>query len=199
MAMRAQISPPLRIINTAGSRHMKKLISIAALAALTGCATPPPRPVAAPPDYSVASVVEGAVDVTRDDFKKQIRVVGPNVLRGYQTVMLRAIKMRDITVWQVYAADLYDGGGWRFYRDAYDRDGRALEFVSIDRKVLSCRSGCSYSEHMAVTLDRAYLERAAAGPGISVKLGTRTAGQGWEIGLPPGYIAGFLAAVDKIQ
>lgn len=138
-----------------------------------------------------------AVQVERDDFKKQTRFMGPNCAAEFgNSLFLRAWK-RDSAPgaidYQVYAIDNYTSD-WRFYSEAYDSDGQRLDFMSIDRKVGYCsKYVCSKDEHMGISVSHDYLVKHS-GTGMTFKV----SGRGGEkvFALPASCIQAFL---DRAQ
>lgn len=166
---------------------------IAATIAMAGCVSMPQakRPADAT-EYAAAVTVE------RDNFKKHTRYVSFNDGRGFDTLFLRAYKYDDPkmpSLYQIYVADYYDGD-WRFYNTAYDSNGKRMDFVQISRDVGACGrySGCSKTEHLALTVDRAYLE-SGANTGIQFQVSGKAGSEVFNLTGPA--IAGFLKAVPK--
>lgn len=146
---------------------------------------------------SQAESVKVRTTSTRDDFKKLFNFKGPNLFQnGPRSLFLRATrfdKSAELFI-QLYFRDQYDGE-WRFYDSAYDIEGNKLDFVSIDRKVDTCaKYGCSHFEDVGITLTRDYLDSRRE-TGTRLKVSGR-AGEAIVV-LPPGYIQGFLQALDS--
>jgi hypothetical protein len=122
------------------------------------------------------------VEVNDDKFEKAVRFLGrpsqhDSPLYGIadtNTYRLRSWLDRNTGAMthQLYVSHFYSGE-WIFWHRASDDQANTLEFVSIARNVISCRSGCSYSEAFGVTIPHRTLERAR-NTGLSIKFFART-------------------------
>jgi hypothetical protein len=161
----------------------------------TACLTPVqlyqvPQP---PKLLSSATDVAAATKVEHDEYKKTTSFTGANASQ-YNTLLIRGWRddKTKTARFQIYADSFY-AGQWRFYNDAYDSDGNRLEFTSIDRKVVSCRGGCTYTETVGLTVSRKYLEEHQE-TGIRFKVSGK-AGE-FTAELPAAYVKGFISSVD---
>lgn len=169
-------------MNPAG-RARKALVLTALLA--TGCV---------PAAYNGGPLPDGKFTVESDAYTKRVKVTGPDIGPGLDSLFLRAWKAPgdDKFVYQIYVADqLFDD--WKFYRSAYDSDGNQFKFVPITRKVSGCgRGGCYLYEHVGLMVSEDYL-RSHVSTGIDFKLIGKAGEQSFFI--HPDYIKQFL---DKI-
>lgn len=173
-----------------------KILNFAAMsltcALLTACLAPitipQPEPLLTDPVR-----VAARTQIKRDEYKKMTNFTGANAVK-YGTLFIRAWRddKTNKTDFQIYA-DSYYSGGWRFYQEAYDSDGNRMDFVSIDRKVVSCRGGCSYEETVGMSVTRKYLEDHQD-TGIRFKVSGKAGEFTGE--LPAAYVKGLLMSVD---
>lgn len=111
-------------------------------------------------------------------------------------------KTGEVT-YQVYSVVGY-GREWRFYNRANFDAGKGpeqVELISISRDVVSCRYGCTYSEHVAFMLTEDQVWSIAALP-VDTKWKYRLkskAGVDSDVELEPGEFGGLIAAVDDYR
>lgn len=149
-------------------------------------------------NWSDANSIAKFVGVGRDDFKKLTTYRGPELTEGFlyikKTVFLRAWKddRTSAIQYQIYAIDGYRGD-WHFYDHAYDSSGNKMEFVPIDRQVVTCDGNwCWFQEEFGLNVSRNYLESHKASPIVF-----KSSGKGGEqtFSLPATYVQAFLSIV----
>jgi len=143
------------------------------------------------------SDISKRIKIKYDEFEKTTKYDGPlEKWENCDNIFLRAWKADSAkdTAYQIYVIDYYNGK-WRFYKYGYDDDGNALDVISIDRDVDSCRYGnCSLREHVGINVSRKYLENRKD-RGIKFKI---SGDAGEEIcGLDSPYIKAFLATIPS--
>lgn len=101
----------------------------------------------------------------------------------------------EVETYQLYVYETRSSAdGWAFFTSAVDIDGNQLSFLPIDREVMKNGGGWT-QEHMAIGLDRAYLDKAAIN-GINVRLDGQRASL--VVKVPAVQVAGFLMKVDQL-
>lgn len=107
------------------------------------------------------------------------------------------------TIFQVYSIIGYSQN-WRFYdRANYDTGSgpEQVELTKISRDVLSCRYGCTYSEHVAFSIPEEQFRKIAAMPAdqkFRYRLKSRASIDS-DVELDPGEFGGLLASVDEYR
>lgn len=171
---------------------------LASFVFVAGCAGPQIN-------WADSNQISASVTSTRDDFKKRIEFNGPHYdgakrvesdgMFLFAKVFLRAYKFdkeKELT-YQIYTYETYYND-WRFYNQAYDSDGKKLDFVPITQKVGSCGPGrCSKDEHVAINVTKDYLIAHQVG-GISFKVFGKADERVWF--LPGNYIQAFLSVAQ---
>ena len=144
------------------------------------------------------------IEMTYDQFKKTKCYYGPRIfgdsgipfywLSQRPTIGINARlryieKVSEYSFYQIYITYCQDD--WCFFQSAYDRNGRELKFIQIDRAVQ--RPGVC--ETFAVSITREYLE-IHKNSGISLKVYSN---KGCEemVRVPSHYIQAFLEKIDK--
>jgi hypothetical protein len=157
----------------------------------------PPAPRALPTD---PNVIARMTEKKHDDFKKQTSYQGINASDSTYSdnqIFLRSWKDDASTTasYQIYVETTYSGE-WVFYNSAYDSNGKKLDFVSVARDVDDCTSyGCFYHEHLALNVDRNYLE-ANQETGVKFKISGKLQNGDKVLFLPPAFIKGFLMSMQ---
>lgn len=153
-------------------------------------------------NWSDSNQIIASITTTRDDFKKRTEYVGPHYdgakkvesdgMFLFAKVFLRAYnydKTPGLT-YQIYTYETYYND-WRFYNQAYDSDGKKLDFVPVTQKVGSCGTArCSKDEHVAINVTKDYLI-AHQDTGLSFKIFGKADEREWS--LPGSYIKAFLS------
>lgn len=146
------------------------------------------------PVYNTAEEVAAATRLERDDYAKTTWVKSPLVRygRGFDRCFLRTLVADSgVQLDQLYV--IHTPIEWAFLDRANDSDGRALEVTVIDRDVSSSQYGVSLAEHVAVALDREYLQEAA-GKGLDIKV--RGNHGSTIVVLPPHFVQGYLERLN---
>ncbi len=151
-------------------------------------------------DPAAAASRAPAVQITTDQFSKDVTFVGPigavNPFGGTSRIWhIRSWlnKETKAVTHQLYV-DIGYVGGLRWYGTAADDRANTLEVIRIGSNVGSCRGGCSMSETVGITLDDALL-RSRAQTGFQIKLSAQS-GDSLIIDILPDQIAAQLNAVD---
>jgi len=141
-----------------------------------------------------------AVQVTTDQFSKEVAFVGPigavNPFGGTSRLWrIRSWLNKETKAvsHQLYV-DIGYIGSWRWYGMAADDQANSLEVIRIGSNVGSCRGGCSLSETVGIALDDALL-RSRASTGFQIKLSAQS-GASFIIDVSAGQIAAQLNAID---
>lgn len=144
------------------------------------------------------------VEVEDNPFERSIIFKG--VERTHDVPLFRTPNTYFIRSWvsrvsggvhhQLYVTHYYRGGGWKFWRRANARGGQKLEFVNIDRSVLSCRGGCSYSEIFGIGIDDVILQENRL-TGFQVQIGAKN-GERKIISVTSDQIEAQLAKIDFV-
>ncbi|MEG0082640.1 MAG: hypothetical protein RR775_12170 [Massilia sp.] len=164
---------------------------------LVGCSVQPQQAAVPTVNWDDPAQIALRTEVKHDEFKKVTEYRTPSVVRELWggDIFIRGWKNdgETETKIQIYVIDNY-AGEWRFYNSAYDSNGNKLSFQSIDRSVLSCRRGCTYSEHLAINVSKKYLQDNGS-DGIRFKISGK-AGETVKF-VPAAFIKGFLSSIDK--
>lgn len=175
---------------------MKGLLTLAAIAALSGCAT---NFATAP-----ASEVSKAIEVKDFTFDADITYTGPQAFsetrRGLfvdnETVRLAAVKNKKTGAvnFAVYVRVLYSFE-WRFYNSVSFRDGKQVDVKNVSRQVNSCTSGggCIHTEEFVFLMGIDQLRR---GGNLEFRANAKN-GMENTISIPRTYIDGFLNGLPK--
>jgi hypothetical protein len=164
--------------------------------ALTACASPiRQRGV----NWNDPQDIATWMTVSRDEYKKTIKVQGPTFGTEIASAMLRAWRpdgSSGVTDYQIYVKSVYRSDHWRSYSEAYDADGQRLPVTKIVSDVRCYQYGCLYAEHVGLEVTERYLREHAPG-GIRVQV----SGPGGEerLSLPAAYIAAFLQKTAALQ
>lgn len=141
-----------------------------------------------------------AVQVTTDQFSKEVAFVGPigavNPFGGTSRIWrLRSWLNKETKAvsHQLYV-DIRYIGSWRWYSAAADDQANSLEVIRIHSNVGSCRGGCSLSETVGIALDDDLL-RSRASTGFQLKLSAQS-GASFIIDVSADQIATQLNAID---
>lgn len=156
---------------------------------LSGCAALKPKL-----DLRNEAAISAQIQVEYDQYQKMTRYIGPsgNVFPGAtyaNNSFLRATKKgSEIISVQVYIVDQYLNG-WRFYDRAFSISGKRFAVTRIDRDV-TCGGigGCSYEEHLGVSIEVTDLE-AALDEGLRFKIVGKGGEQEYQ--LTPEYVRAF--------
>ena len=95
------------------------------------------------------------VEISKDEFADRTEFTSPSVdIAGerisYGKAFVGSIK-RAGTVGQASIGGFVGySGEWAFYESAILKGGEQVEFRSYNRKVVSCRYGCTYSESFGI-------------------------------------------------
>ncbi|MGJ8686329.1 MAG: hypothetical protein ACSHWQ_02535, partial [Spongiibacteraceae bacterium] len=154
----------------------------------------------APKEYKREQV---AIDTTveTDEFKGTTATKSPHILLKANSDkhehMLRSFFfMSGNETHQLYLTVTYKND-WRFYRAAYMKGGVQLDFQSIDRDVLYCYGGCTYTESMTAALTSAQLYKAAES-GLVIQFSSKVQGGNSVVSLSPAYVQGYLQAIAHL-
>lgn len=153
--------------------------------ALSACGAIPPKL-----DPLNEAQIADNVAIKQDEFTKTTWYEAPTI-GFYDPTFLRAGGKAGVIVYQVYVIE--HTSEWLFLDAAYDDHGTKLQTRVIDRDVGSCRGGCSLSEHIVISVERDYLERAADRGGMRFKVIGKDGHTIRE--LPAPYIRAFLSKV----
>lgn len=141
-----------------------------------------------------------AVQVTTDQFSKEVAFVGPigavNPFGGTSRIWrLRSWLNKETKVvsHQLYV-DIGHVGSWRWYSIAADDQANTLEVLRIHSNVGSCRGGCSLSETVGITLADDLL-RSRSSTGFQIKLSAQS-GASFIIDVSAEQIGAQLNAID---
>ena len=140
-----------------------------------------------------AEQVTAKTRVGPDPFNRGTQIKGPWITTtipsgGFQRSRLRHYNTEQFNLYQLYVQ--YQAEKWALFEQAYDILGNELKFTKIERQVHKPWIW----EDFAITLERAYLNRAST-EGLSVKAIGRLGETVLE--LPAFYIQGFLQKVDS--
>jgi hypothetical protein len=162
---------------------MRAFIVVACASLLAGCAVG---------TASLAGFEPQAVTRETDSFRKVTTFKGPEVNHDGGRVFLRAFAdAKGITTYELYYFDYFQSGHGEF-RSATDASGKDLTVIPIERRLYTCNGyGCSYSEHVAVSLTRDYLF-ARSVDGLTIKLYGKTSE---VVTLSGAYVKSFLQAL----
>jgi hypothetical protein len=155
-----------------------------------------------------ATVKDDALDTTATITTENGFVEHHGLLRVvWNDEFLRAFidKRTGAKTFQVYEYIIYDSDGWRFYESANYQtpDGpQSVPATKIAQNVDCSTLGCTYTEHVAFTVDESLLRLLAAGyvagkPAIWLYKFVGKSGPDYADGLSNAEIAGFLAKVDS--
>lgn len=195
---------------------MKRIATIAVLAALAGCAPPP--------SYNSSNVYTGSVSPSRaatatdlssptiknDPYKPSIEVraegaektdadLNAEIWGLYGKVDKKTGAVSTYVQW----GEVYGDRAWRFYSSASTNKGESLSFTQVERNVSKCfpRLGqCTYSEVYNITIPQALL-RSGAKDGISFKIFGKS-GSERIVNIPADVVAQFntkIAEASKMR
>ena len=160
-----------------------RVIVAAVLSALclASCVSPP----------KTATDVFERTTVSVDAYSKTEWTRGPSfeLIGSYGYCFLRSSNTQGRRNYQLYA--IHKGNNWAFLRSAIDSDSRRFSIHEIDSEV---GYGGSITEHVAIDLDRSYLEAAARSDGLDFRIN----GQRYSViaKMPAFAVQGFLARID---
>ncbi len=167
---------------------MKYLLVLLCCIMLGGCAA----------SMTTAEDVEKKSTVSEDTYKKERWIYGPEYPErdpfsaSMEKSRLRAlIKDGKVAFYQLYHD--HHSRDWYFLDSATDSSGKALNFLKIDSTV---GYGGVTHETVAVTFSRQYLDAAAAGTGLDIKIDGKR--YFVVVKMPPFYVQGFLKKVDTL-
>jgi hypothetical protein len=145
------------------------------------------------------------VQIESDDFKPNTvfrvdvlksKVGWSSVSPGANLALSRGSDRPDLLGLQLQIAY---SGEWRMYDGAFLRGGVALEFSSVRRDVVSCRSRpCTLYESMVAALPREALEELSAAGDVEVKFTARRAPSGdYVVTVPASAVRALLEVADQ--
>ena len=159
------------------------LVALTGLLLLTGCNQAQ--------RYQTAEQVAADSTVEKDPYKAVVWTRTPHIYARPIGFFFRHFETKyGSEKYQLYIN--FMSSDWVFFDQAYDSDGRRLDFVKIDRDV---RYGGSVKEAFAINFPRSYLEEKAKGDGLNIKFVGKRGEQ--ILLLRPIWVEGFLMKVDN--
>jgi hypothetical protein len=144
------------------------------------------------------------VPVTKwsDDFAGRYEYASPDVTfqveRGQlmQNASVSLVKKNGTTERPRILVMVAYGGDWQFYNAAIFKGGEPIEFQPSDRRVLSCRGGCTMSESFFVVPSKEQLAKYGADGNLTFQVRSKTATSA-IITVPMAYFAAVQEAATR--
>ena len=153
-----------------------------------------------PPEHKTAAEVAAATVRKWDPYSKTEKIGAP-VFTGVE-------RMDHLDRFQLFTSR-QDGGTrwylmefghrsdeWYFHQSAHDSSGRELELHTHDRDARNDHGIVDTMETHLIKLSRPYLEAAAAGPGLDLRIDGKR-GRCF-VKIPAYFVKGFLDKVDQV-
>lgn len=186
-----------------------RFTALVSIFVLQGCVSRPPvksleeisapwyTPEFATTEHTTAEQVAAATKYEWDPYKQRELTASPLLKNRDHTPKLvhadhyRLVFQRTGNLHGYAIQVSHESTEWYFLQEAHDRQGSVLRVVLTDRE--ASRGGVS--EDLIVQLDREYLQAAAAGGGVDIRLGGQRGN--CPIRVPAYFVKGFLSAVDQ--
>lgn len=149
-----------------------------------------------------AEWAESETKVAHDDYRQKTNLRGPDVEEridgsgSYYRVHLRGSSATNgATRFQIYVATHLENG-WNNLNTAHDQDRIPIAVHKVSRKEQCGEEGCVFYEHIALPVNRTYLETRARD---AIRLDIEGPGGAIHVVVPGVYVTGFLERLAGVE